>query len=186
MARRILVATEGTRTEPQYVEGLNKYLRSKETTTVVKTFGVGRDPLKVVERCVQLRNDAADSEKAYDICVCLVDVDRHATLTDAIKLAQSENIILLISNSKFEVWLRWHVEDKRAALVSAQLDKIVENLGLISDKKLSLHFPFERVDSACIIARNVDPDLAPNRVGKNPSSAMPILVDLMREGRADT
>lgn len=28
-AQRILVVTEGTRTEPQYVEGLNRYLRSR-------------------------------------------------------------------------------------------------------------------------------------------------------------
>lgn len=48
-ARRILVVTEGTRTDPQYVEGLNRYLRSNGATAIVKPVSVGKDPLKVMQ-----------------------------------------------------------------------------------------------------------------------------------------
>ncbi|MCI9887410.1 RloB domain-containing protein [Micrococcales bacterium 31B] len=102
------------------MEGLNRHLRSKGATVVVKPIAVGKDPLKVVQKCVEKRDEALHSDKEdYDDCVCLVDVDEHQSLPAAIQLAEREGIQLLISNLKFEVWLRWHAEDKRAALGSA-------------------------------------------------------------------
>lgn len=178
-ARRILVVTEGTRTEPQYVEGLNRYLRSKGATAIVKSVSVGKDPLKVVQRCVEKRDEAAQNDKGYDDCVCLVDVDAHQTLPAAVQLAEREKIQLLISNLKFEAWLRWHAEDKRSALTSAQLDELMDKLGLVKGKILSKSFPFHRVHDACSTAQAIDPELQPGRKGPDPSSAMPILVKLM-------
>lgn len=178
--RRILVVTEGTRTEPQYIEGLNRYLRSKGATAIVKPVSVGKDPLKVVQKCVEKRDEAARNDKGYDDCVCLVDVDEHQTLPAAVQLAEREEIRLLISNLKFEAWLRWHAEDKRSALTSAQLDDVVTKLGLVKGKILSQRFPFHQVQSASATARAIDPEMRPGRKGPDPSSAMPILVDLMQ------
>lgn len=178
--RRILVVTEGLQTEPQYVEGLNRHLKSKGSTAVVKSVKVGKDPLKVVQKCVDKRNEAARNDKQYDECVCLVDVDQHTSLDAAGQLAKKENIQLLISNLKFEAWLRWHVEDKRSALTSSQLDNVVADLGLIKGKMLSQRFPFDSVLDACTIARSLDPQMRPGRKGPNPSSALPILVDLLQ------
>lgn len=180
LARRILVVTEGTRTEPLYAEGLNRYLRSSGTTASVKTFDVGKDPFKVVQRCIEKRDEAIRKDKSYDDCVCLVDVDEHQTLPAAVQLAERENIRLLISNLKFEAWLRWHAEDKRSALTSAQLDKLVTKLGLTKGKALSPSFPFDRVHDACETARSIDPKMRSGRKGPDPSSAMPILVELMQ------
>ncbi len=174
------MVTEGTSTEPQYVEGLNISLRSKASTPTVKSVGVGRDPLHVVRRCVELRNKVRNTEKEYSVCVCLVDVDQHQKLSDAAELAEREGILLLISNLKFEVWLLWHKEDKRAAQTSHQLDKRARELDLVLDKSISLGFPFTAVDSACRTARAADPDMKAGRKGPDPSSAMPILVDLLQ------
>lgn len=182
-ARRILVVTEGTRTEPQYVEGLNRYLRSKGATAIVKPVSVGKDPLKVVQKCVEKRSEAAQNDKGYDDCVCLVDVDEHQTLSAAVQLAEREEIRLLISNLKFEAWLRWHAEDKRSALSSAQLDELVTRLGLVKGKMLSQSFPFHQVHDACKTARAIDPEMRPGRKGPDPSSSMPILVGLMQGTR---
>lgn len=181
LGRRILVVTEGTKTEPEYVEGLDRYLRSKGAATTVKSFPVGKDPLKVVQKCVEKRDEAArDDEKRYDHCVCLVDVDEHQSLPAAVRLAESEGILLLISNLKFEAWLRWHKENKRSILSTKQLDDLVTKLGLVNGKNLSQSFPFDAVRNACEIARAIDPKMQPGRIGPNPSSAMPILVDLMQ------
>nr|WP_286980244.1 RpiB/LacA/LacB family sugar-phosphate isomerase [Corynebacterium sp. UBA5992] len=46
LARRILVVTEGTRTEPQYAEGLNKYLRSKGATACVNGEQIAANKVK--------------------------------------------------------------------------------------------------------------------------------------------
>lgn len=179
-ARRILVVTEGTVTEPQYVEGLNGFLRSAGATAVVKPVAVGKDPVKVVRRCIEERDPAAAKDKGYDECVCLVDVDQHDTLPGACRIAARESVILLISNLKFEVWLRWHAEDRRSALSTSRLDARMAELGLVRHKRLAADFPFDAVDAACAIARQADPDLAAGRKGPDPSSAMPVLVDLLR------
>lgn len=178
LTRRILVVTEGTMTEPQYVERLDGFLRSKGATAVVKRVGVGRDPLKVVRKCIELRDKARD-EGSFDTCVCLVDVDQHATLSAACELAARESILLLVSNLKFEVWLRWHAEDRRSVLSSSQLDERVEGLGVIKNKALPPSFPIDQVHVACQVARAADPGMAAGRVGPDPSSAMPLLVDLL-------
>ncbi|MEV0359706.1 RloB family protein [Nocardia sp. NPDC050697] len=173
------MVTEGTRTEPQYVEGLNSYLRSRGTTAVVKSVPVGKDPMKVVLKGIELRDKAASAGKDYDTCVCLVDVDQHETLAAACWLATRESILLLVSNLKFEAWLRWHVEDKHSALTTSQLDELVAKLGLVTKKVLAPDFPFHAVHQACEVARRVDSGLEAGRIGPDPSSALPILVDLM-------
>ena len=179
-ARRVLVVTEGTETEPQYVERLDAFLRSSEFTTHVKRVGVGKDPLRVVEKCVELRDKADSDDKPYDICVCLVDVDQHSTLEEACRLARNESILVLISNLKFEVWLRWHVEESRSVLPSDRLDQLVSKLGLLQGKALTAKFPIESVYAAYTVALKADPDLAACRKGPDPSTAMPLLVDLLR------
>ncbi len=178
-ARRILVVTEGRVTEPEYVERLADYLRSKGATAIVRPVAVGKDPVKVIQKSIELRDDAAKKQKEYDFCVCLVDFDRHASLQEACKLANQESILLLVTRLKFETWLLWHVDEDRTAYSSSQLDDIVEKKGLTKGKALSSNFPFKEVHKACEIARRADPHLEAGRVGLDPSSAMPLLVDLM-------
>ncbi len=179
-AQRILVVTEGTKTEPQYIERLNSHMRSKASTAIVKSVGVGKDPLHVVQKCVSLRDAAVKRKKPYDVGVCLVDVDQHETLQEAAQLADTEAVSLLITNLKFETWLCWHAEDKRSALTSSELDHRAEKLELVLDKSISPHFPISEVGTACEIARQADPDLMAGRQGPNPSSAMPLLIELMQ------
>ena len=176
---RILVVTEGRITEPQYVEALNSYLRS--ATTHVKTAPVGSEPLTVVKKCMEHQAKDVARGTEYDHYVCLVDVDEHDKLQAACELAARQKIDVVICNLKVEVWLRWHKEDKRGALTSKQLDALMKNLGLMrAEKHLASDFPIDGVDQACRIAYQVDQKLATRRIGPDPSSAMPFLVDLMR------
>lgn len=112
--QRLLVVTEGVATEPQYVEGLNQFLRDGTVLVSVKTVGVGKDPREVVKKCIELRDNAVKKNKAFDQCVCLVDVDQHTTLEEATVTAQHEGIHLLASRLKFEVWLLWHSSESLA------------------------------------------------------------------------
>lgn len=178
-ARRILIVTEGTTSEPEYLDGLSQYLRSRHAIPIVKTVGVGKDPLAVVEKCCDIRDQASKQGKEYDYCVCLVDVDQHATLQDALKIAQKEGIILLISRLKFEVWLRWHIEDSHSQLNSKQLDQRCGELKLISGKRLSRDFPYSGFKRAYQTAHRVDPGLEAGRIGPDPSTALPVLIDLL-------
>lgn len=113
--RSVLVVTEGVQTEKQYVERLNQFIRDGGTTVSVKTVGVGRDPVAVVAKCIEERAIAKKKGVLFDECVCLVDVDDHARLDDALALAAKNGIHLLISRLKFEIWLFWHVDVSTAA-----------------------------------------------------------------------
>lgn len=180
--RRVLVATEGKETERQYVESLAQTLRSAGVTVSVTTAHGASDPVSVVQKCIQVRDDEKKRKRqTFDQCLCLVDVDAHARLDEAIALAEKNGIQVLISNLKFEIWLLWHVDDSAGEKTSKQLDDLMDKHSLFQKKKhLSAKFPIKNVDKAVAIALRVDPDLAACRKGANPSSAMPILVETLR------
>lgn len=178
--RRLLVVTEGVVTEKQYVERLEQYLRASNYRVSVKSVGIGRDPREVVKKCIEFRKNAKKRDKAYDHCVCLVDVDQHTKLKEATEMAQREGIDIIVSRLKFEIWLLWHVSDSRGASTSKQLDDLVAKHKLLREKHLSPRFPIERVDEAINRAYVADPQLCRGRVGPDPSTAMPILVRMMR------
>lgn len=179
--RRVLVATEGKETERQYVESLVQTLRSGGVAVSVTTAHGDSDPVSVVKKCIQVRDDEKKKRETFDQCVCLVDVDTHAHLDEAITLAEKNGIQILVSNLKFEIWLLWHVDDSAGEKTSKQLDGLMEKHSLFQKKKhLSAKLPINNVDQAVAVARRVDPDLAACRKGANPSSAMPVLVDILR------
>lgn len=180
-SRRVLVATEGEVTERQYVETLVQALRSGGVAVSVATAHGDPDPVSVVTKCIQERDAQKKKGKAFDQCVCLIDVDDHAHLAEAITLAEQNGIQMLVSNVKFELWLLWHVDASTGAKTSKQLDQLMVKHGLFQKKKhLSAKFPIGKVDHAVTVARRADPDLAACRKGKNPSSAMPVLVEILR------
>lgn len=181
------MATEGKVTEPEYVDGLVQHVRPGAH---VKTVGVGADPARVVRKAVELRDRerAKDKDKDYDHVVCLVDTDEHANIDAARGLAEVERVILLISNLKFEQWLLWHAATDRRECTSADLDRRMETHALVQQGDRSKHlandFPFAGVDQAIRLARQCDPRLAAGRHGPNPSSALPVLIDLIRGNSA--
>ncbi len=182
--RRILVVSEGNVTEKQYVERLAQNMRAQGVNISVKTAQADSDPVSVVRKCIEKRNEATKQREPYDQCVCLVDVDNHARLDEAVNLAQRNEIQMLISNVKFEIWLLWHANDSIGAKSSKQLDELIAEHGLFQKKKhLSAKFPFHKVDQALDVAHRADPDLSACRKGTNPSSAMPVLINIMRGGR---
>ena len=179
--RRILVVTEGKETERQYVESLTQTLRSKGVAVSVTTTHGDSDPVSVVRKCIQVRGDEKKKGETFDECVCLVDVDTHAHLDDAITLAKNNGIQILVSNLKFEIWLLWHVDDSTGAKTSKQLDELMDKHNLFQKKKhLSAKFPFHKVDDAVEAAWRADPALAACRKGANPSSAMPVLIKILQ------
>ncbi|PQZ92283.1 hypothetical protein CQ018_12320 [Arthrobacter sp. MYb227] len=175
--KRILICTEGTETEPQYIESLIQALGTSGESVSVSTVGVGKDPLKIVEKCVHKLETA---KNPFDMGVCLIDLDQHATLNSAIKLAENHGIEIVVSNLKFEVWLLWHVSSRTAFFGSKQLDRMMtENKILENGKHLSTKFPVENYPQACAVAYRADPELKPGRRGPNSSTSMPWLIDLL-------
>lgn len=180
--RRVLVVTEGSVTEPQYIEGLVQRMRSAGIAVSVTNAHGASDPVSVVEKCISRRDeDKKRNREPFDHFVCLVDVDTHAHLREAISVAEEQDVQLIVTNLKFEVWLFWHIGDSLGVKTSKELDDLMKKHELFQKPKhLSPNFPFENVDRAITNAYRADPDLAANRQGPDPSSAMPVLVGVLR------
>jgi hypothetical protein len=179
----VLVVAEGKETERQYVELLGQHLRERGVMVSVKTAHGGSDPVAVIKKCISERENAKQKRQAYDRCVCLVDVDAHAHLDGALALAKENDVLVIVSNLKFEVWLLWHVDDSVGVKTSKELDDLVKKHGLVrkdNSKHLSVKFPIDKWSDADAVARRADPNLASCRRGASPSSAMPVLLDILR------
>lgn len=133
---RILVATEGRVTEPQYVERLAAHLRATGVRVASVSYEkVGQDPLRVVKEA-EKRNSRSD----YDEVWCVFDVDTHGSLQQAIDLASGLGYRCAISNPCFEVWLIWHIADFRRHATSEEAQRELSRHGLV-DKHLPPDFP---------------------------------------------
>lgn len=115
LASRIVVATEGVLTEPEYLKLFNRF-HGRRSVRVV-SIGVGGDPRAVVERAIEeskkLKNDRLARR---DTVWAMFDRDIHARFDEAIDLARGNNIPLAISNPCFELWGILHYQEQHAEL----------------------------------------------------------------------
>lgn len=180
--KRGLVVSEGTVTEKQYIERLKQVLRDSQPGAVdVKSIGLGKDPKTVLEYAKQECDKASSQEEPYDWCCIVVDVDQHATLKHCVQSAPKFSIDVVVSNPCFEVWLIWHVKDFNRASDAKALGSELEGV-VHKAKHLSPRFPIKAYTDAEQRAKRADPNTDSNRIGPNPSSAMPVLINLMRGG----
>jgi len=110
----ILIVCGGTATEPQYFKSL---IREKKLSTV-EVVALPRDPLSIVNRAIELRDQRRTMVAAhktlrpeFDDIWCVFDVENPAanpTLFDATALAQSAGIQVGTSMPSFEYWFLLH------------------------------------------------------------------------------
>ena len=103
----ILIVCGGAKTEPSYFEGL----RERWKLHSAQVHAMGRDPLRVVERAIRLRDDRrAEEEPDFDQVWCILDMDEHARLPVATEVAAKEEVKIALSTPCFEVWYLLHFE----------------------------------------------------------------------------
>lgn len=166
-------------TERAYIEGLQQSL-PREGAPSVKVIGVGEDPKRVLDRCLHEMREAERQDEPYDWACVLVDVDEHTTLEACLQgVRREQKVRVIVSNPKFEQWLLWHREESRAPRTGRELDRLVRDYGLlVKGKHLAPDFPFHEYTRAERHAGNCPA----NEKGPNPSSAMPVLLRLLRGG----
>ena len=124
---RILIVTEGSKTEPNYFNEIRQYHRLSAANVLAIPSDFGTDPLNVVNYAEHLflQGDAHKqiSSRAFEHVYAVFDRDEHATYHNAIekmkglngklrndlKQAVSFNVIASIPN--FELWLLLHYAD---------------------------------------------------------------------------
>lgn len=168
--KRLLVVTEGVKTEIQYFEGMVQFFRSTGVAVKgVRSKGVGKDPERVLQAALDFNEQDPDG---FDEIWIVVDVDDHATLDAALVRARRLNIPVVVSNPCFEIWLIWHYEDCAAYQCTKDA---VDRLGKFghTEKQIPNTFPYDAHPDA---VRRAKGGVALTEQGPNPSSAMPHLL----------
>ncbi|MGA5705950.1 RloB family protein [Streptomyces cellulosae] len=175
---KILIATEGEKTEPQYFEKFTALFRAKAVRVVsVKPVGVGRDPLSVVNEARRLRDRERKDGDPFDAVWCVVDVDEHANLERACVEARRSSIDIAISSPCFEIWLLWHYEDRFVWIDSTALSRSLRRKGF-SGKSMPPTFPYESYPEAMARASRCE-EAKVIHAPPNPHSTIPSLVSTL-------
>lgn len=128
LARKVVIACEGSKTEPSYFEDIRKYLHVS-TKNIVVVHPQGTDPATVVEAAEEKRAELKRSRLWWprDTAWAVFDGEEHLDTdgkrqrwNDAIQRAESQDIKLAVSNPSFELWYLLHFQAQNGALNRSQ------------------------------------------------------------------
>lgn len=180
---RFLVICEGRATEPLYFHHVRNALRDQLLTIDVPIEN--GDPLQLVEIAIRRRNEARrrarefkDDNEKFDQVWCVVDVDEHERLPEAIQLGAREKISLAVSNPCFEIWPYWHFKDHSSHVTGHSIQRLL-NQQIPGGKRIDCARLTGRYDAARqrAIAAELNHERAGNSRSHNPSSEVWRLID---------
>lgn len=173
----IKVLTEGKVTEPKYL----KRLARGNSKVTIKCDGIGKSPENLIYEATKFLG------KGFDQVWCVFDIDHHLLqrIHEIRASASRDNIVTVVSNPCFELWLVLHREEQTAHVTSSKIRKRAENLRLIDGKEIAAagwSCLFDDYEEAKARAKDLDEmhqrnDSPP---GSNPSSDVWRLVDVLR------
>ena len=185
LAARIVVATEGVVTEPEYLKLFNRFHGHQSVRVVA--IGVGGDPRAVVERAIdeskELKNDRLARR---DSIWAMFDRDIHARFDEAIDLARGNNVSLAISNPCFELWGILHYQEQHAPLnrheCQRKLGELCPDFNAGAGKAFDDRNAIEQLYSAAVERAEIsvqrrDEEGTP---GGNPSTTVHMLTEYIR------
>lgn len=96
-------------------------------------------PLTLVQRAREelKANKRAPKDDRFDEIWCVFDRDDHPNLRQAIGEARDSGVRLAYSNSCFELWLVWHLEDYTAHVERNVIQRRSRELGLTEGKHIT-------------------------------------------------
>lgn len=138
VGKSILIVCEDSKASPDYFNKFRHKLRLNAVNNAVNVEVCGKecgsDPKSVVDYA-KLKSDVRNStiRDSYDEIFCVVDVDNHTTLGDAIQTARDNSIKLIISNPCFEYWYILHFGSPGSAYQNRQ--KLYKRVGTLLGRK---------------------------------------------------
>lgn len=182
---RFLLFCEGEVTEREYFEYLRRTLR--DPVLQIEISKDRGDPLGLVRAAAdkKARSDRAarrdgDINLRFEEVWCIVDVDTHVHLPEAVELAATTGISMAISTPCFEIWPLLHLHDQRAYLSSTQAVAALGRCMPGYDKHLDCAALDGMYEIARSRAQRLDKMHAKNgTTDRNPSSDVWHLVDSM-------
>lgn len=187
---RILVVSEGEKTEGIYLSLFIRQLRAANVQIDIMGRECGSDPQTVIE----FARAKFQEDKGYDVCFCVIDRDNHALnrFNTALSLAKSidgksssREFICIVSNPCIEYWFLLHFTYTRspfspsgqksaADCVIDNLKKYLPNYEKTCRESLESLLPLtsKALDNAEKVMKDVDKTGEPN-----PSTSMHDLVE---------
>ncbi len=117
--KSVLIVCEDSKASCDYFEKFCKELNLSSVHVEVCGKECGSAPISVVDYAKQKKESQTSTiHDEYDKIFCVVDVDDHPTLADAIQKARDNDLELIISNPCFEYWYILHFERIGKAYIS--------------------------------------------------------------------
>lgn len=176
---RILIVSEGSRTEPDYFKEIRAEYRLHSANVEVQPGALGTQPIQVVEYARELFEKGSTHKRirprGFERVYAVFDRDDHSTFRVALirasaldrkltnDLRQPVRFIAIPSRPCFELWLLLHFEDVRHLMhrdeVERHLKKHLPDYSkgygrAFADTKAKL---LSAVDRARVLAKGVDP-----------------------------
>lgn len=129
LPKRFLIVCEDGKSAPSYFESLKVYLKLSATSVVVANSGGRTQPIQVVERAIELKENVASDESGtepFEQVWCVIDGDYGSKITNARKKAKAIGIELAISTKCFEYWVLLHFAENDTA--TSDCDSLVSKL----------------------------------------------------------
>jgi hypothetical protein len=129
LAERFLIVCEDDRSAVNYFEALKKQFNLSATSVQVVGSGGRTQPLQVVERAVQLKENSESNESGtepFQHVWCVIDGDYGSKIKNARKKAEAHGVELAISNKCFEYWVLLHFEENNTSTMDC--DELVSSL----------------------------------------------------------
>ncbi len=125
---RILIVTEGERTEPNYFEGFKTII--PRGILHVEIIGTGFNTVQVVQAAQKERDDKRGTDKEYDQVWVAFDKDDfpNRDFNNAVFLSKADNIGCAYSNESFELWYVLHFQYLDTAINRRQYIEILERI----------------------------------------------------------
>lgn len=128
VACRILIVCEGTKTEPNYFKSFDKMQRGGRVYEVI-CEGLGTNTVQVVDKAIELRDKAANSDIPYDSVWAVFDKDSFPShrFNAAIMKAEAAEIKCAWSNEAFELWYLYHFVNVTSATPRSKFQAMLED-----------------------------------------------------------
>ena len=172
--RRLLVVCEGENTEPQYIRGLERFLRDATLSIEIPPKEFNSDAVKDARR-------SGDDNLRFDEVWCVFDRDDHERFDAACQMARDNLFGLAVSNPCFELWLLLHFQDNPGAQHRDRIKEMLARQLPGYDKKIDFSQYSERLNDAAIRAKRID-DMAlqdGEPLFSNPSASVYLLLGSM-------
>jgi hypothetical protein len=181
----VFIACEGSKTEPNYLRGLCKYLKLNPANVIIRSCPLSSDPVGIVKFALN-----AHEHDDYDRIYCVFDKEHtnYQQALDKINATKKVAIYAITSVPCFEYWLLLHYKDSSKPFyqknnksvgeqLKSELKKYIKNYHESSKEIFEVTRPY--LQDAIVRAKQID-KLQMNNATDNPSTKVYQLVeDLM-------